>query len=280
MCWNQEDLRTLFRRRPPPPPEPKLPSGPPEVPKQQSLEELARIARSLGSMERREDSRVLATPVLSTHSPVFETTLHELAPLGADYEDMEPAPQIFRLRLDSAKTVEAIDFLAREWPGITQYYLGKVLYFADRDHCLDWGRTITGDRYVAMAHGPVPSRVYDLIKAGSGEEDELLDALSARLSFQQDGNKIRVHSKNAGGFDALSESDITYLSSALSFCRDRSFSDLRNIAHAELPWQKAVEGDSNAPPMDLTLWFEQANLDRKAAGVYLREHAICGSSQP
>jgi|GEM_PF-3978104 len=41
--------------------------------------------------------------------------------------------------------------------------LMKLLYLADREALLRFGRPITGDRVVAMKHGPVLSRVYDLV---------------------------------------------------------------------------------------------------------------------
>ena len=45
----------------------------------------------------------------------------------------------------------------------------KVLYFADQSHLVKYGRSITGDTYVAMNRGPVPSRLYDIIKAVRGD---------------------------------------------------------------------------------------------------------------
>lgn len=45
----------------------------------------------------------------------------------------------------------------------------KVLYYADQSHLVKYGRSITGDTYVAMARGPVPSRIYDMIKAVRGD---------------------------------------------------------------------------------------------------------------
>lgn len=40
----------------------------------------------------------------------------------------------------------------------------KLLYLADRESLLRWGRPITTDRYVAMDHGPVVSQIYELIR--------------------------------------------------------------------------------------------------------------------
>ena len=41
----------------------------------------------------------------------------------------------------------------------------RLLYFADRKSWQQFGRPITGDRYVAMKLGPVLSRTLDLIQA-------------------------------------------------------------------------------------------------------------------
>ena len=43
---------------------------------------------------------------------------------------------MIRFNFNEAKTVEAVVFIARRWPepGITPFYLAKVLFFADRNH--------------------------------------------------------------------------------------------------------------------------------------------------
>ena len=42
--------------------------------------------------------------------------------------------------------------------------LCKILYFADQKHLSLYGRSITGDTYIAMEYGPVPSNVDDILK--------------------------------------------------------------------------------------------------------------------
>jgi hypothetical protein len=39
----------------------------------------------------------------------------------------------------------------------------KLLYLADREALLRWGRPITTDRYVSLDNGPVVSRIHDLV---------------------------------------------------------------------------------------------------------------------
>jgi uncharacterized phage-associated protein len=48
--------------------------------------------------------------------------------------------------------------------GLPLSNLSKVMFFADRSHLRQYGRPVTGDLYIAMANGPVPSRIYDMVK--------------------------------------------------------------------------------------------------------------------
>jgi len=68
------------------------------------------------------------------------------------------------LRFDERKATEAAArFL--QLRGGTMHYLKliKLLYLADRRALSQWGYPITTDRYVSMDHGPVTSRIYNLI---------------------------------------------------------------------------------------------------------------------
>lgn len=70
-----------------------------------------------------------------------------------------------RLRFNEAKATEAAAYLLRLRGGRMSYMkLIKLLYLADREALLRWGRPITTDRYVSMDHGPVVSRIYDMIR--------------------------------------------------------------------------------------------------------------------
>lgn len=71
-----------------------------------------------------------------------------------------------RLRFNEAKATEAAARLIELRGGKMSYMkLIKLLYLADREALLRWGRPITTDRYVSMDHGPVVSNVYELIRA-------------------------------------------------------------------------------------------------------------------
>jgi len=71
---------------------------------------------------------------------------------------------MFRFNFD--KAMQALALMLRQ-PGKDQHkYLKvlKLLYVAEKESLLETGRPITGDRLYAMPHGPVLSRICDLIR--------------------------------------------------------------------------------------------------------------------
>jgi uncharacterized phage-associated protein len=72
-----------------------------------------------------------------------------------------------RLPFNEAKVTQAAAcFLELENLRMNYVKLIKLLYIADREALLRWGRPITTDCYVSMDKGPVLSRTFDLITEG------------------------------------------------------------------------------------------------------------------
>jgi uncharacterized phage-associated protein len=164
--------------------------------------------------------------------------------------------EFVRFRVSHEKCIQGIHWLAKHQPGITQYYIGRVFFFADRDHLLDWGRPISGDRYVAMEHGPVPSLIYDLIKDTSGEPDELVDELSSRVEIVARGNKRHVYPKaGRAEFPELSKTDREYLLRALHKYAKMSFDQLKQLSHEVPAYNEAWALPGLNNEMNVRLWF-------------------------
>lgn len=73
---------------------------------------------------------------------------------------------------DTTKVVQAAEVLIKAHEGrISRLRLLKLLYIADREALRETLRPITGDRVVAMDHGPVLTRTYDLVKSQSPDSD-------------------------------------------------------------------------------------------------------------
>jgi len=72
-----------------------------------------------------------------------------------------------QLRFNERKATQvAAQFLRLRGGRMSYMKLIKLMYLADREALLRWGRPISTDRYVSMDKGPVLSRVLDLATDG------------------------------------------------------------------------------------------------------------------
>lgn len=175
-----------------------------------------------------------------------------------------------RFRINCDRCIQGMQYIACNIPGVTLYHTGKVFYFADRVHLIDWGRPISGDRYVAMDHGPVPSIIYNITTKASEQPDEISDAMAARLRMVRDGNKIRLYSTvRSPDLPALAESDREYLYDSLSKYGNMSFGALRELSHQDEAyanaWNRSDGRNNEMNPME---WFtEHDDPDAVYAGL-------------
>ena len=89
-----------------------------------------------------------------------------------------------RFVFDERRAAQAAARLLHKHGGTMPYIkLIKMLYLADRESLIETGEPITGDRFVSMRHGPVLSRVLDLIKDDCPAEDSIWHGYVARKRF-------------------------------------------------------------------------------------------------
>jgi len=155
---------------------------------------------------------------------------------------------MIRFNFDEAKAIETLVYIASAWPKITPFYLSKVLFIADRDHLRQFGRPVTGDAYIAMDNGPVPSRIYDIIK---GELDFFGNptAIDEALTIDEKARYHEITAKRKANTDLLSETDIAALDNAIEFCRGKSFTHLSSLTHQEPAWLHAQRNAEMDPEL-------------------------------
>lgn len=112
--------------------------------------------------------------------------------------------------------------------------LCKILYFADQRHLSLYGRSITGDTYIAMQYGPVPSNVDDILKAVRGDSffSGYVEDLKDKLIFE---NRYIIKALAEPDMDELSGSDVECLDYAIDICRNKNFGELTELSHG-LAW--------------------------------------------
>jgi len=137
------------------------------------------------------------------------------------------------------KSLQAVLYVAENLQRKDFHKIFKVLYFADREHLAKYGRAITGDTYIKMMNGPVPSNIYDIFKAVKGESFFAADAVKYAEFFNVDGGFFIVPLQKAN-LDVLSESDVEELRASISKYGDMSFGELKRISH-DLAWSSAPD---------------------------------------
>jgi len=139
--------------------------------------------------------------------------------------------------LDAEKALEAIVYVSSKTNDL--FHIVKTLYYADKYHLKNYGRLITGDYYVAMDDGPVPSGAYDLIKLVRGDEypyeEKIINAHPERAFFVV-GNTV-IPRRNAN-LEYLSESDIECLDKAITRYAQMNGGKLWGIVHEEESYKR------------------------------------------
>jgi len=141
---------------------------------------------------------------------------------------------------DEKVAIEAILFIAVRLRQPTFHRIAKLFYFADKAHLAQYGRFICGDHYIAMKHGPVPSGVYDLLKAvKNGYFARRYPHLSLAFQVEQ-GHCIKP--LRHPNLEWLSDSEMTCLQHAIDRWGAASFAELTHISH-DTAWLSVDEND-------------------------------------
>jgi len=166
---------------------------------------------------------------------------------------------------DSEKAIAAIVYLASKGlHGLTKYKICKLLFLADKNHLVRYGRPITGDRLCAMPHGPVPSRILNLLdEVIKGDfADRMTTADAKRLAESVEVERIyhnphfrAIKDASAG---VLSVSDIGAIDAVVYEYGNKTFGELKSMTHELYAYKKAwSERSNNAPPISYEDLFEE-----------------------
>lgn len=143
-------------------------------------------------------------------------------------------------KFDAEKALQVILWIAKRVRSANFHRISKIAYFADREHLRKYGRQICGDSYSAMRHGPVPSGIYDMLKAVRGDgHSTLVD--EAKKAFDVVG-RYRVVPKVDADPDFFSESDIECLHWSVKTYGRKTFDELTRLSH-DAAWTQTDEND-------------------------------------
>ena len=141
------------------------------------------------------------------------------------------------VQFDKVKTLNALLFVANRVRRKDFHKIFKIIYFADRQHLVDWGRPITGDTYIAMEAGPVPSRMYDMLKIVRGDS-YMPDTEGLNRYFKVE-NWMYVNPLQDADFVQLTPNEREILSEAILKYADLSYDELKEKSH-DVAWRSTA----------------------------------------
>ena len=166
--------------------------------------------------------------------------------------------------IDKSKAINSLLFVMKEL-GVElsdKHKIFKILYFADQKHLIRYGRPITGDTYIKMEFGPVPSYIKDIAYE---KEEKGLVRQTGKFHLQSTYSTINM--------DDLSESEIECLREAINENKGYDFSKLTSKSH-----DRAWENSAINNPIDY-MDIAQAATDDKDILEYIRINALNDSFQ-
>jgi hypothetical protein len=127
------------------------------------------------------------------------------------------------------KSISAIGFILSKLNGKTDFHkIFKIMYFADQKHLVDYARPITGDYFIAMENGPVPSTIYDSFKSIRHNNSLETNIFNEFFSVE---DKYYVSLKGTTDNSYLSKSDIECLEASILENKDLNFKQLTKKSH-------------------------------------------------
>ena len=149
------------------------------------------------------------------------------------------------IRFDPKRAIELVLYVANKLRYPTFHSVSKILYFADREHLSRYGSLLSGDSYVAMKHGPVPSEIYNLLKAAAGRRESWISPRYFEVTEKtiKVENNYRLRALRAPNIDLLSASQRECLDASLRKNGRLSFDRLTAKSH-DAAWKSTDENET------------------------------------
>lgn len=158
--------------------------------------------------------------------------------------------------------------------------LMKLLYLVDREALVRFGKPVTGDRVVAMKHGPVLSRVYDLI---SQKKQELPKSEWHQFIPRPNSYVFTVKFSGVAETAELSQAEVALIDEIYTKFRGMDEWALVNFTHQLPEWRdpsatsmpisfEEILKAANVPQETIDAIASEADADRSMEALLTRAH--------
>jgi uncharacterized phage-associated protein len=170
-------------------------------------------------------------------------------------------------KFDSLKTTQAAAvLLCLKGRVMDRMRLVKLLYIADRELLAARGRTLTGDKAIAMNYGPVLSQTYNLIKGteNSPEDwDKHIRSVGKKLVLMGDPGRGELSKREMNKLNELTERFRNVTTLGLSAFAHEYSEWLKNFVpdtSMPIPWTDALKDMGHEDKIEV---YEKRLLEQK-----------------
>lgn len=174
---------------------------------------------------------------------------------------------IYPFAFEPERALASLLYVAARLPRPTLHGISKIFYFADKRHLWKYGRLMFGDQYVAMENGPVPSAIYDMLKAV--RDDACVQSVRGipmeKLKQSMSVTEFHVTPLQNADTMKLSESNEECMDWAIEEYGNYTFGELIDRSHDETWAETAPNGAISVEAMTIGVKNREALLE------YLRD---------
>lgn len=139
---------------------------------------------------------------------------------------------------DAEKFAELVLFFFQHIDNLFKVKLLKLLFYCDFQHYRLTGHAITGQRYRAIQHGPVPQeygqRLQEMV-----QQELLAASFHASIVQSDNGSPVLVYKpKRKANLEVFSESERQVIEQVYQKLGKKSRLELENLSHTERAWKE------------------------------------------
>ena len=172
-----------------------------------------------------------------------------------------------------AKIKAVLLYIMQSFPqGVDYIKLFKILYFAQQDHLLKYGKVLIEDSFKALKHGPVPTYIYKAL--------QIAERMQLEGNFDEFLINIKVHDKKVytsakPDMDYISGADKRCLDAAIEKYKDTDPYDLSDLSH-DSAWEEAMARIQDDPQKNFITIIDIARAGKATKEMvdYIREKQI------
>lgn len=164
------------------------------------------------------------------------------------------------------KTINVILYIAENLKRRDFHKIFKILYFSDREFLNQYGMPITGDTYIAMDAGPVPTKTYDMFKIVRG--DSYMQDTKKLGKYFAVSNWMFILPLQKANLDNISSAEKEIIDAMISRYGDMSYDEIKEKSH-DVAWRSTAR--------DYPISFENMALESGMVAEdipYLEESAM------